>query len=87
MQGFLRVCVSVAALADVVGLQLDGGLNGGDWLLAGLQTNTREQGQTSCAGLVLNSFIKSLETRHVRDMLISFKVFSYSQNTMYCYID
>lgn len=71
MQGFLRVRVSVAALADVVGLQLDASLNGGDWLLAGLETNTREQGQASCARLVLNPLIKALGSRHIQDTLCS----------------
>lgn len=61
MQGFLRVCVSVTALADVVGLQLNAGLDGGDWLIAGLQTNAREQAKASCARLVLNPLIKTLK--------------------------
>ncbi len=44
VQRFFGVRVAVTALADVISLQHDAGLNGGDWLLAGLQVHAGEQG-------------------------------------------
>lgn len=72
MQGFFRVCVSVAALADVIRLQHDGGLNGGYRLLAGLKVHAGKQGKTSCARLIFNPFIKSFQQhrqKHVFDSM------------------
>lgn len=63
VKGLLRVCVSVAALANVIGLQLNGGLDGGDWLLAGLQVHAGKEGQAPCARLVLDPLIKSCPPR------------------------
>lgn len=39
MQRLLGVGVPVAALPDVVGFQFNAGLDGCDWLVAGLQVN------------------------------------------------
>lgn len=59
VQGLLRIRVSVTALANVTGFQLNGGLDRGDWLLAGLQVHAGKQGQAASARLILDSLIKS----------------------------
>lgn len=59
MQRLLRVGVSVAAFSDVVGLQLDVGLDGRDWLIAGLQVHAGKQGQAAGARLVFNPLIEA----------------------------
>ena len=60
MQGLLRVGVSVAALPDVVGLQLDVGLDGRDWLVARLQMHAGKQRQAARPRLVFNPLIEPL---------------------------
>lgn len=42
MQRLLGVSVPVAALPNVVGFQFNAGLDGCDWLVAGLQVNAGE---------------------------------------------
>lgn len=74
VKGLLRICVSVTALANMTGLQLNGGLDRGDWLLAGLQVHAGKQGQASSARLILNPLIKSCPPRLTREKKKTFVI-------------
>lgn len=63
MQRLLGVGVPVAALPDVVGFQFNAGLDGCDWLVAGLQVNAGEQGQAARARLVFDPLVEAWETK------------------------
>lgn len=59
VQGLLRVRVPVAALSNVIGLQLDAGSDGGDRLVTGLQMHAGEKGQAARTRLIFNPLIEA----------------------------
>lgn len=59
MQRLLRIGIPVATLPNMVGFQFNVGLDGRDWLVAGLQVYAGEKSQASCARLVFNPFIEA----------------------------
>lgn len=54
MERLLGVRVTVAAFPNVIGFQLNTGLDGCDWLVAGLQVHAGEKAKATCARLIFN---------------------------------
>lgn len=57
LQRFFRVGLTITALPDVIGLQFNGGVDGGHWSITRFQVDAGKQGNAARARPVFNPFV------------------------------